>query len=350
MLRAFFRPLFLLAALALFFACHLTQSGKAEPVFDFPTLKATIGDADHAVIVLKDSTGKVIDTLYNAAVTPSTTFKGLEAPHYNGGKATLHIEATKGGVVIYQVERSYDGKAGGNQGSIVLVSPGSKVDIEWLLPKLREGDSVALPSVKIEPLNLSNKDLIWLSRQPHLLAVTATHLKGLAPGIATLVIALKSDTAKKDSLAVEVLPKSGLLIDSLRLTPDPLVLALRGPPGRFTVNPDPSHASREVTWTALDTTFFSLTAEGLITPKAEGQGRVRAVSKLEPAAFDTALVKILPASKIDSIRLTLDSLEIFVQGTPDTLPVTVYPALGNPQVFYTSRDPSLEAISKIVPS
>ena len=334
------RILLSLSALAVFFACHLTKTEEAEDTFTFPSLKDSLGGADHAVIVLKTESGQVIDTIYNGPVMPSTTFKGLVAPHFVGGKVIIEIQATKGGIVVYQITRSYDGDNDQTLGTVVLVSPSATVKIQWPGFKLREGDSVPLPGVKILPTTLTNPSLGWVSRQPSILLAGSNYLKALVPGSATLVVWLKSDTTKRDSILIEVVSKNtpSKALDSLRLTPDPLTLALRGPAGRFTVNPYPITASKDVTWTSLDPVTVSVSDDGLLTALALGTARILAVSKLEPTALDTARVEVAAPLKVDSLRLEKDSVEVFVQGASDSLKASVYPPLANPAVTFTVRD------------
>lgn len=339
--------LFLLGlALAVFFACHLTKNEEVEDSFSFPALKDSIAGADQALIVLKAESGQVIDTLFNGPVTASTTFKGLKAPHFTGGKVTIEIQATQNGTVIYQITRSYDGDKDETLGTVVLVSPSASVKIQWPSPKLREGDSVPLPATNILPTTLSNPTLGWSSLQPSILLTGDTYLKALLPGSATLVVWLKSDPLKRDSVVVEVFSKNDPIkaVDSLKLTPDPLTLALRGPAGRFTVNPSPASASKEVTWTALDGGIVTVSADGLLHPVALGTGRILAVSKLEPTALDTALVEVIAAAKVDSVRFEKDSVEVFVQGSPDSLRVLTYPALANPSVTFSVQDASVAQV------
>ena len=340
------RLLLLCLALAVFFACHLTKNEDGEDSFSFPALKDSIAGADQALIVLKSESGQVIDTLFNGPVTASTTFKGLKAPHFTGGKVTIEIQATKDGKVIYQITRSYDGDKDETLGTVVLISPSASVRIQWPSPKLREGDSVPLPSTKILPTTLSNPSLEWSSLQPAVLLAGSTYLKALLPGNATLVVWLKADPTKRDSVVVNVFSKNDPIkaLDSLKLTPDPLTLALRGPAGHFTINPYPASASKEVTWTSLDPAIVTVSEKGLLSPVATGNGRILALSKLEPTALDTALVEVIAAVKVDSIRFEKDSLEVFVQGSPDSLRVLTYPALANPSVTFSVRDGSVAQV------
>lgn len=339
--------LFLLSlALAVFFACHLTKNEDVEDSFSFPALKDSIVGADQALIVLKAESGQVIDTLFNGPVTASTTFKGLQAPHFNGGKVTIEIQATQNGKIVYQITRSYDGDKDETLGTVVLVSPSASVQIQWATPKLREGDSVPLPPTKVLPATLADPSLAWASRQGTLLLAGDSYLKALRPGSATLIVWLRSNPLKRDSVVVEIVSKNAPVkaLDSLRLTPDPLTLALRGPAGRFSVNPYPVSASKEVTWTSLDAGIVTVSDVGLLSPLSIGVGRILAISKLEPTALDTALVEVIAAVKVDSIRFEKDSVEVFIQGSPDSIRVQTYPALANPSVNFSVRDASVAQV------
>ncbi|HLP42512.1 MAG TPA: Ig-like domain-containing protein, partial [Fibrobacteria bacterium] len=292
-----------LGILALF-ACQLTSTQETEQTFTFPTLKEKIVGADHLTITLKDSTEKVIDVLYSGPVDTSTSFKNLLAKNYAGGTVFIHIEAKKGATVLYNVKRTFDAARGGNLSQVVYITPDASVTIARPAPRLREGETVPLPSVTVLPATLADKSLDWVSRDPKVLQVDGATLKGLLPGSAMLVAVLRSDPLRRDSVTVDVDAKDALLriLDSLRIEPDALTLAVKGPPGRLRVRAYPTGAPEGVLWSSLAATVATVDSAGEVRAVGAGEARVVAVSKVDPTVADTLLVKVLPEQKIDSVR------------------------------------------------
>lgn len=335
-----FALLGVLATLCLIFACHLGTTPDTQETFNFPTLKEKIGPADQVTIILKDSTGKLVDVLFDGPVSATTSFQELKAPHYDGGKVIIHIEAKLGDQVVYKVERGFHPAQGGDQERIVHLSPSVSVLIQWASPRIREGEYLLLPAIQVQPQEISDKSLFWTSRNPKLLQVTSDSLKGIAPGQVRLVAWLKSDTTKRDSVLVEVIAKSALgkAPDSLRLVPDSMLLALRGPSGQFAVDVYPASASKDIQWSVLGANIVQITPNGNLTPQGEGIARVVATSLVEPAIADTAQIRVVAAMKVDSIRFGKRTSELFVLGAAESLSVWIYPPLAPPGMTLTVRD------------
>jgi hypothetical protein len=333
----------------LLFACHLSNTTEPQETFTFPTLKDSIGTADSVLIVLKDQGGRVIDTLFNGKVSGATQFKDLKAPHYDGGRVQIYVEASQNGKPIYKVERGFDPAQGGNiEGTKkIYLTPSLAIQLEKVLTKVREGEAVPMPGYSVIPPTLDDKTVLWVSRSSAVLKVEGNTLLGVAPGFTHLIASLAADTSKKDSLTIEVVSKTAPTkpIDSLILNTDTLVLALGGPSGRFTLRSIPTSASTEATWSLLSGTSIQLATDGLISPVAEGLSRVSAVSKLDITVADTAWVKVLPKQKVDSIRFVLRSLDLFAGGTAESLLVKAYPALAPQGVQLSVQDTALAHLS-----
>ena len=271
--RAFVRPSAWIGALTVLlglFACQLGSTPDTNRTFDFPTLKGKIGEADHVVITLKDSSGKLIDVLFDGPVDANTRFEDLTAANYSGGKVYIHIEATKDGATVYKVQRGYD--------------------------PARGGDIAAETTVLVDPSKI--------------------------PPDTTPVVTPPQDTATTPRLILQ---------------PDTLLLAVRGPVGRFTVAFLPDTSAGPVTWSTLDA-GVEVTAGGQVTAKAQGLSRVVAAFQAHASAKDTAFVQVLPVQGVDSIRFEKEATNLLVQGPLDSLRLRVYPPLAPQGVVYTVRD------------
>lgn len=319
-----------LTALAFLFACNLGLTEGDEKTFSFPSLPDSLAGADHAVITLKDTTGRMIDTLFDGPVHGGTRFNKLKTEEYDGGLVVISILGTKGGLVIYEEDRRFDGNKEDVVTIISHVHPSTSVKIQasGSLLTLALDDSLPLPAANVLPAHLADKSLRWESRRPDIFLVTSNHLLAQAQGSAYLVASLVSDTVRKDSVLVEVVPKGSLVtsLDSLRLYPDTLPLALRGLAGRFTVTAYPAMASSEVTWKSLDPSVVNVDEDGNVTALSEGIARVVATSKIDAAISKTARVKVIPSVKVDSVRLKQDSLNLFVKGESLSLTASIFPS------------------------
>lgn len=334
--------------IALFLSCHLSQVEQDGNVFSFPTLADSLAGADYATIVIKDTSGRVIDTLFHGPITPTTRFSRLEADGFKGGLVVISIEGSKGGTVIFREDRRYDGDKEDVVAVHSIVLPHSTVKINWANPKLIEGEGLPLPVVTINPASLAGSELDWTSRNNTVFLVSANQIQGVGAGSAYLVVILRSDTAKKDSILVEVARKPIFQssLDSIRLAPDSLTLAVRGPPARFDVKTFPSTASPEILWSVVDTSRVSISADGQLFAKAPGRTHVVATSKTQTPYSDSSVVVVVDAVKVDSIRFAKRESELFVLGTAESLQVRVYPPLANPGIEFTISDASMARITE----
>ena len=266
-----------IAALCLIFACHLETAPETQETFSFPTLKDKIGDANHVLIQIKDSTGKLVDVLFEGPVDSTTRFEDLTAPNYSGGKVYIHIEATRNGETLYKVQRGYDPAQGGDiaQETIVIVDP-----------------------TKIP----------------------------------------------KDTIPIVIVPKDTTAQPRLRLQPDTLVLALRGPTGRFTVEFPAASSAGPVLWSALDP-GAEVAMDGLVNPKAQGFSRVVAANQTNAADKDTAWVKVLPVQPVDSIRFEKRPGALLLLGASESLAVRVHPPLAPQGIALSIRDTGIVRLS-----
>ena len=133
--------------------------------------------------------------------------------------------------------------------------------------------------------------------------------------------------------------------DSLRLHPDTLILALRGPDGRFTIQVLPATAAPVLAWSTPDPGLLDVASDGTLTASAEGWARVIATSAANPDLADTAWVHIVAAIPMDSVRFETRELDLFVGGAPESLRVRIHPPLAPPGVAFTVADPGIARLA-----
>ncbi len=344
---AFLRKAWLpLACLSLvLFACNVNET-KDQQVFSFPTLVDSLKGYDSAVIVIQDLSGKTLDTLYHGPVNPSTNLTGLSAPHYSGGTVKVVIEGLNKGVVVYQIERGYDGTTA--QPAVPIIIPSALLSLEDITLNLKLGDSRPLPNLQLSPANLSTREIHWSSSDPSVLQVDQSTLKALKIGTAWLRAQLGADAAKSDSIKVVVSARDSVvepLIDSLRLSPDTLQVSVGGAAQKFQVTFYPANAPSEIVYGSLDTTVATISPAGLVRGIKSAFTRVFARSLAVAGVNDTAWVRVLPKVEVDSIRFKSRQLELFQQGASETLYVQAYPALASQEFEFLLRNVAIAKVA-----
>jgi hypothetical protein len=329
-------------------ACNLNEAQEKQ-VFSFTTLNDSLTGYDYAVIVLQDGSGKTLDTLFKGPVTAATNLKGLEAPHYKGGAAVIVIQGYKGGVIVYEIERGYDGATGVAQPAIPVVIPSALISLQDIILTVKVGDTSYLPALQLSPSNLSTKQIRWTSSAPNILRADQSGYRALAIGSAWLKAQLGADTTKRDSLKVNVIAKdttvTPALLERLTLSPETLQVAVSGAPQRFNVAFYPANAPTEIVYGSLDTTVATINASGWVRGIKAAFTRVFVRSLAVAGVTDTAWVNVIPKLAVESVRFKARSLELFQQGASESLEVEVLPTLANQDVDLQVRNTSVAKIT-----
>lgn len=327
--------------LGLVLACHLTQP-ETQEAFTFPGLSDSLSKYDSALILLKNPNGTVIDTLFHGPVTAQVTLKDLVAKDYHGGDAIISIEGYKDGKAIYQIEKTYDGAKDSVESTRPLVVPDAFVKIDTDQVSLVEGDSIPFPHVTVSPSDLKNSDVQWTIDNKSVIAITTSRLKGLHPGNAKARVVLVSDTSKWDTLTLTVLAKPPVKksLDSLRLHPRNVVVAVRGPLLKIKTDVFPDTANAVFVYASLDTSIATITAEGWIKGIKAGSTQVVVNGIADPTISDTASVEVVPPVPVTRVAFALDSLDLLAGGVSVSFSAIVSPAMANPLVEYVVSDSS----------
>lgn len=284
------------AALLFLVACHLTQEAGTEEVFTFPNLADTLQGSDSALILLKDTGGLVIDTLYHGPVHASA-FTALPARHYRGGRAVVTIEAKKEGQVFYKVEKIYSGTSGIADSTLVIVArPAVKAKVESVtfgpdtLEVYAEGASEAL-QVFVLPLG-ANEQVRFSLADSTLAAIQDGKVRGLKQGETRIKVLSVEDTAKFDTLRLVVRPKPPVPVDSVSVSPDTLRLYTSGESFRLSAAIHPGTHDSKFVWHSAAPSIATVDSQGNVSPVVAGRAYVRARSLADSTRGDSCLVLV----------------------------------------------------------
>ncbi len=335
--------LFLMASVLTFWACQLTQSGGTTQAASFTTLYDELAKYDSVIIVFKDRDGELLDTIYKGKVDKHAEIENLLVRNWDGGMALIDIIGIKDGVVVYKIEKRFDGKTNTTEVTTILVVPGTKLTASGLEFKIIEGDSIPLPVITVNPSTLSDKSLRWTTSNSELIRVGPEYIHGLKPGSANVVVALNTDSSKNISIkfTVDVNVK---IPERLILSADTLYVAAGGAPGLLTIQAYPTSANDQVIWRTDDVTVATVASDGAVLGLKSGTTILRALSTVKSSIYDSAIVVVSNPILVESVHFAKESTEIFVRGSAESLIVDVLPPKSNPSVDFIVSDPTKIAL------
>jgi hypothetical protein len=124
-------------------ACSIVGNEKTAESFSFTKSYDTLAQFDSVTITLRDTSGKTIDVLYRGKADTVREIENLSAPHWNGsGIAILSIIGYDSGVVVYHVDKKFNGKNDQILDTIRVILPGTLLTSDALELTLTE----AIPS------------------------------------------------------------------------------------------------------------------------------------------------------------------------------------------------------------
>lgn len=198
----------LLAGLSIFWACHLDVADSQDK-FDLKADSAW-AKCDSLLVILEDTAGVDLDTLFNDKLVSLSQLSGLSAEKYQGGKAKVRIVGRKDGGVCIEQTRGFD-----DNGGPVLIDtlalagskPGS-VETNPAVLELMVGDAGVEVLATIKPA-FAEQVFEWSVDDA---TVVTLELSGGANGGKVFVIPQKNGTAKIRVRAKQDSSKSAELI------------------------------------------------------------------------------------------------------------------------------------------
>ncbi len=325
---------FLSSAVFMILSCQLTQSDKEQQQsLSFNKIFDQLSQYDSVQILLKDTTGRIIDIVYRGRVDTISEIENLPAPHWDGGMVLISIVGYKAGEIEYKVDRKFDGSTDKTVDSVATILSGTSLTADSLDLHLQEGDSIHSPEVIVTPVELFDKSLTWTSSQPKIASVSNGFLKATQRGTSQLTAKLSSNPGKSITFNVTVAPNPNWP-DSLSIVPDSLSLAANGASEKVSTQVWPVTASAEVIWGILDTTLARISSGAVVQGLKQGKTRLWAKSVKQPSVSDTVSITISGPMPVEQVRFEEDSIDIFIGGAAESLLVQVSPPKANTQVEF----------------
>lgn len=191
----------ILASLLVMWACHVT--GEEEK---FLNIKADSSwtKYERIVVVLADSNGTSLDTLFDGHLDSPDQLKKLAAEKYDGGKIQIILIAMEDGKAVKRETRPFDGHTGeAGEKIVVIITPEptdtSALDIRPDAVKLYTGGAGA--TLAPAGSKWDGVKLEWSSDHPEYASVDGGKVKAVAPGQAWIKAV---SGAKRDSTDVTV--------------------------------------------------------------------------------------------------------------------------------------------------
>ncbi|MEO6094766.1 MAG: cadherin-like beta sandwich domain-containing protein [Fibrobacteria bacterium] len=243
-------------AISVFWACHLNEADSKDH-FDLK-VDSSWAKCDSLMVLLMDTNGHVLDTLFNDTLKSLDQFKDLDATKYRGGTAIVRITGTKAGGLCIDQSRTFDDK-----GAQVVVdtfsipgSPPKSVSVTPSSLNLKAGDTGVAVQATITPL-FADQMFEWSVDDA---SVATLELPNGSNAGRAMVVPLKNGTtrikvkAKQDGsisagIVVQVGPVGGR---SVSIVPDSLDLFLGGPDSVLRTVTAPESIKDPISWSSND--------------------------------------------------------------------------------------------------
>jgi hypothetical protein len=271
-------------ALSVFWACHLAPEDNQDH-FDL------IGDSswtscDSVLVVLLDSKGKELDTLFKGKLESLSQLKNLSAAKYDGSSATLRIRGSNEDGACFEEERSFEGD--GQSLKVDTIKSLTALPLEVVLDP--ESLSVSLDG---SPVPVRASILPAYADQTVTFTVVADGALGavsLAPaggdgnlvkikpekiGNAAIRVSSVKDPSRTAVLKIRVLPPSG---NKVTLDKDSVLLYLGGAGQTLVAAVEPASVDQAVTWRSMNPDVVTVDSAGRIKAVAVGETYVNAKS------------------------------------------------------------------------
>ncbi len=270
-----------LAGMLVFWACN-TASSDGDTKFNL-TPDSTWAKCDSLLVILMDTNGVAVDTLFHDTLKSLDQLKGLDASSYKGGKAAVRIIGIqKGGGLCLDQSRTFDDKGG----KVVIDTfsiPGTAPKSIELTPTtltLKAGDTGTVIRAVIIP-QFADQLFEWSVDDPSIASLDLPDgpsaggalVIPLKNGVTKIKVKAKQDGSKTAELTVQVGSPGSR---SVAIFPESLSLFLGGPDSILKATTAPDSIKDPVVWSSTDTKIAEIDDGGKLHPVAAGTVSIKA--------------------------------------------------------------------------
>lgn len=231
--------------------------------------------------------------------------------------------------------------------SIIFVTqPITSITLSQNSMKFNVGDAGIMLTGKVNPENVSLKDLMWTSSNPRVAYRDYTgKVIPISPGSATITATSVLDGSKKATCSVTVTGPNNNIgaipVTNVTLNSNQADLVI-GNTLTLKATVLPTNASiKIITWSSSNESIATVSSAGVVTPKAEGYAAI--IARSTSGAADICTIKVID-KEVTGISLDSSPSTIKV-GRTLTLKPTIAPAdASNKNIIWSSSN---EAVAKI---
>ncbi len=218
----------------------------------------------------------------------------------------------------------------------LFVSPDSLI--------LAAGGAQGTLTAKVFPAT-ADPAVTWMIRDASVALISAAgSVQGLKPGRAFAVaVSNRKPTLRDSSLILVTAP---VAVAQVRFLKDSLDLFVGGAAESLLVQVLPAAANPAVTLISLDPAVVAVLG-GRVQGQTEGSARIVANSVENPSVADTLKATVFPTQKIDAVKITPDSLRLYVGGATGSLAAVILPSASNQSVLWKSLDESIAKVDAL---
>ncbi|MBQ2664238.1 MAG: Ig-like domain-containing protein, partial [Clostridia bacterium] len=199
-------------------------------------------------------------------------------------------------------------------------------------------DSSASLTAKIFAQGVQQSDLLWESSDKSIATVSGGVITPKKAGTVTITVKT-ADDEYADTCEVTVLQAAeGIIIDKEEMT-----LVLGGKSGEVTAKAMPASSVSKVTYESDNKDVAIVSANGIVTPVAEGNAVITA--KTDGNLSAQCAVTVVAASPATSITLDKDAVTLTKLGSTAVLHANVAPVNTDEKIIWTSSD---EKVAKVI--
>lgn len=298
---------------------------------------------DKVIIVVKDSSGNILDTAFQGKVSSTSDLSKLPVPHYRSGTMTIEVSGFEGQTLVLQQAFHYDPATQTPSGNVFVRTPQTKLALPDSAFTSLVGEERAYPKPTLSPADLKDTTLLWSVSDTNKVKLLAHSYIALLPGDVDVIVRLASDTTKQDRMTLRILavaPNETDTLLSVTLKPDTarVMVGLKTKP--FHLELDPIDANPILRFESLDPFIAAVSTSGEVLGVSAGITRIRVYAtggESKGNLSDTSWVVVSDPVETDTSTVR-DWIDLYVGGEAETLQVVIPSGYGKEDLAWNDLE------------